>query len=211
MTTSPAASVTIMCMTQSCFVNGNVYDTWGGGAVNTAALSSGRGWVSMAGSPGEADDRFGPDTQGQFGLLRYRLDRTQKDSGVPLGLRGLSGQLSYQNLDPSEQFYLGGPAGVRAYPVSSNGGSTGQLLTTELRWAGVAVTPLHLRAQAPLRPRSYSPECQRRFPLAPQPNSYFLQGVGLGAFGTGPDKVSFALTVVRKVGGNASAEIPTAG
>ena len=46
---------------------------------------------------------------------------------------------------------------------------------------------------------------------AAQPNSYFLQGVGLGAFGTGPGSVSFSLTVVRKVGGDASAEIPDSG
>ncbi len=60
------------------FVNGNLYDRLGGGAVSTASASLGRGWVSMSGSPGESDDRFGPDTQGEFGMLRYRLDRTQK-------------------------------------------------------------------------------------------------------------------------------------
>ncbi len=119
------------------YANANVYDRFGGGAVSTAQVSVGRGWVSMAGSPGEADDRFGPDTQGQFGMLRYRLDRTQKLWGSFTGFASLSGQLSYQNLDPSEQFYLGGPAGVRAYPVSSNGGSSGQVLTTELRWAAL--------------------------------------------------------------------------
>ena len=119
------------------FVNANVYDKLGGGAVSTVSLNVGRGWVSMAGSPGEADDRFGADTQGQFGMLRYRIDRTQKLAGSLSGYVALSGQLSYQNLDPSEAFYLGGPAGVRAYPVSSNGGSTGQLLSTELRWTAL--------------------------------------------------------------------------
>jgi hemolysin activation/secretion protein len=194
------------------FVNGNVYDQLGGGAVSTAGLSAGRGWVSMAGSPGEADDRFGPDTQGQFGMLRYRIDRTQKIGTSSFSAyAALSGQLSYQNLDPSEQFYLGGPAGVRAYPVASNGGSTGQLLTTELRWAALKSPRCtcglkllydlgHIRLNANVD-----------FPLAPQPNSYFLQGVGLGAYGTGPGKFSFSLTAVRAVGGNASAEIPDSG
>ncbi len=124
-----------MSMTPCCIVNANLYDTLGGGALSTASVSIGRGWVSMAGSPGEAADRFGPDTQGEFGMLRYRLDRTQKLWGPFSAYVAISGQLSYQNLDPSEQFYLSGPAGVRAYPVSSNGGSSGQLLTTELRWA----------------------------------------------------------------------------
>ena len=193
------------------FVNGNVYDGLWGGAVSTASLSLGRGWVSMAGSPGEADDRFGPDTQGQFGMLRYRVDRTQKLWGRFSGYASLSGQLSYQNLDPSEMFYLGGPGGVRAYPVSSNGGSTGQLLSTELRWV-VLQSPHctcglkllydvgHIRLNA-----------NTEFPSAPLPNSYFLQGVGIGAYGIGPGKLRFSLTAVRKMGGDASAGIPDYG
>ncbi len=193
------------------FVNGNVYDRLFGDAVSTASLSAGRGWVDMSGSPGEAADRFGPDTQGQFNVLRYRVDRTQRLWGPFVGYLSVSGQLSYQNLDPSEQFYLGGPAGVRAYPVSSDGGSTGQLFTAEFRW-NVLRTPHcscglkvlydvgHIRLYA-----------NDDFPFAPEPNSFFLQGVGIGAYGTGPDRLSFAVTVVRKVGGDASAEIPDGG
>jgi hemolysin activation/secretion protein len=193
------------------YADANIYDQLGGGAVSTAQVSVGRGWVSMAGSPGEAEDRFGADTQGQFGMLRYRLDRTQKLWGSFSGYAAFSGQLSYQNLDPSEQFYLGGPAAVRAYPVASNGGSTGQLLTTELRWA-VLKTPRcscglkllydigHVRLNA-------DPD----FPLAPQPNSYFLQGLGIGAYGTGPAGLNASVTAVHKVGGDASAEIPDSG
>lgn len=193
------------------YANGNLYDSLGGGALSTLSVSVGRGWVSMAGSPGETDDRFGPDTQGQFGMLRYRLDRTQKLWGAFSGYAAVSGQLSYQNLDPSEQFYLSGPAGVRAYPVSSNGGASGQLLTTELRWA-VLKSP---RCNCGLKLlydvghiRLYAND---DFPLAPQPNSYFLQGLGVGAYGTGPDKLNFSLTAVRKVGGDAAAEIPYSG
>jgi hemolysin activation/secretion protein len=193
------------------YANGNLYDPLGGGALNTAAVSLGRGWVSMAGSPGEADDRFGPDTQGEFGMLRYRFDRTQKLWGAFSAYVAFSGQLSYQNLDPSEQFYLSGPAGVRAYPASSNGGASGQLLTTELRWA-VLKSP---RCSCGLKLlydaghiRQYAND---DFPLAPQPNSYFLQGMGVGAYGTGPGKLDFSLTVVRKVGGDASAEIAYTG
>jgi hemolysin activation/secretion protein len=193
------------------FANGNLYDNLGGGAVSTASVSIGRGWVDMAGSPGEADDRFGPDTQGEFGLLRYRVDRTQKLWGPFSGFVSVSGQLSYQNLDPSEQFYLGGPAAVRAYPVTSNGGSTGQLVNAELRWAALKSRYCtcglkllydvgHIRLYA-----------NDDFPASPQPNSYFLQGVGVGAYGTGPGKLNFSVTAVRKVGGDASGEIPDSG
>jgi hemolysin activation/secretion protein len=193
------------------FVNGNLYDTLGRGAVSTASLSIGRGWVQMSGSPGQLDDRFGPDTQGQFGMLRYRVDRTQKLGGPFSGYIALSGQLSYQNLDPSEQFYLGGPAGVRAYPVSSNGGSTGQLLNVELRWAALTTPQCTCGLKLLYDVGHIRQYANDDFPLAPLPNSYFLQGIGVGAYGTGPGKLNFSLTVVRKVGGDASAEIPDSG
>jgi hemolysin activation/secretion protein len=193
------------------FANANLYDRLGGGAVSTAALSLGRGWVSMVGSPGENDDRAGPDTQGEFGMLRYRLDRTQTLWGRFSGYAAIDGQLSYQNLDPSEEFYLGGPAGVRAYPVSSNAGASGQLATTELRWALLRSPRCNCGLKLLYDVGHVRQYANTDFPLAPQPNSYFLQGVGLGAYGTGPGKLSFSVTAVRKVGGDAAAEIPDSG
>ncbi len=146
------------------FVNGNLYDPLGGGAISTAALSVGRGWVNMTGSPGQSDDRFGPDTQGQFGMLRYRIDRTQKIRNSLSAYVALSGQLSYQNLDPSEQFYLGGPLGVRAYPVSLRGRVYGPSFWPPGTALGaVPLADVHLRAQAALRYWAYPPECECGF------------------------------------------------
>jgi hemolysin activation/secretion protein len=193
------------------FANGNLYDNLGGGAVSTVSVSIGRGWVDMAGSPAEADDRFGPDTQGEFGLLRYRVDRTQKLWGAFAAFVSVSGQLSYQNLDPSEQFYLGGPAAVRAYPVTSNGGSTGQLLNGELRWAALKSRYCNCGLKLLYDVGHIRLYANDDFPSSPQPNSYFLQGVGIGVYGTGPGKLNFAVTAVRKVGGDASGEIPDSG
>jgi hemolysin activation/secretion protein len=45
----------------------------------------------------------------------------------------LSGQLASGNLNSAEQFYLGGPFGVRAYPVAQSPGTQGGLLNAELR------------------------------------------------------------------------------
>ena len=44
------------------------------------------------------------------------------------------GQKSSRNLDSSEQFYLGGARGVRAYPQGEASGDEGALGTLELRW-----------------------------------------------------------------------------
>ena len=45
----------------------------------------------------------------------------------------VSGQFASTDLNSAEQFYLGGPYGVRAYPVAQSGGSQGALATLELR------------------------------------------------------------------------------
>lgn len=45
----------------------------------------------------------------------------------------ISGQWAAQNLNSAEQFYLGGPYGVRAYPVAQGYGSQGALGTLELQ------------------------------------------------------------------------------
>lgn len=47
---------------------------------------------------------------------------------------GVSSQFAPQNLDSSEKFSLGGPYGVRAYPVNEALGDQGYLLNFELRY-----------------------------------------------------------------------------
>lgn len=44
----------------------------------------------------------------------------------------LNGQLATKNLNSAEQIYLGGPYGVRAYPISQGGGSQGVTASAEI-------------------------------------------------------------------------------
>ena len=99
---------------------------------------------------------------------------------------------------------------VRAYAVSSDGGSTGQLVTAELRWNALRSPRCSCGLKLLYDVGHIRLNANDDFPLAPEPNSFFLQGVGIGAYGSGPDRLSFSVTVVRKIGGDASAEIPTA-
>ena len=46
----------------------------------------------------------------------------------------VSGQKASRNLDSSEEFYLGGPNGVRAYAQGEGAGDEGVLGTAEMRW-----------------------------------------------------------------------------
>jgi hemolysin activation/secretion protein len=47
-------------------------------------------------------------------------------------LLSFNGQLASKNLNTAEMLYLGGPYGVRAYPVSQGGGSQGAVISAEV-------------------------------------------------------------------------------
>ena len=64
--------------------------------------------------------------------MTFNINRYQNiDPNISTLLISLSAQLADSNLSSSEQFYLGGPYGVRAYPVSQSGGAQGFIFTLE--------------------------------------------------------------------------------
>ena len=118
---------------------GNTFDRWGGGGSTSANATYTNCNLKLDGSPTAqiTSDRTTANTQGSFEKVRLSASRFQS-LGLSLGqeyslFASLSGQLAGGNLDPSEKFYLGGSSGVRAYPSGEAGGSTGQLVSLELR------------------------------------------------------------------------------
>ena len=114
-------------------LNGNVFDTFGGGGANSGSLTmvTGRRAIDI-GVTGQ-----------DFVKLRYSLSRQQALTDELALFAAISGQSSKDALDSSEKFYLGGASGVRAYPGSEGGGSGGALATLELRWklpVGIVLT-----------------------------------------------------------------------
>lgn len=74
-------------------------------------------------------------SQGTFDKLTYAWNRQiALTAGTDLAV-GVNGQWASRNLDASEKFSLGGPAGVRAYPNGEATGDEGVLLTLEARTA----------------------------------------------------------------------------
>ena len=71
---------------------------------------------------------------GSHGRARYSVSHQQPLARDLAVYGAVSGQHAGKALDSSERFYLGGPAGVRAYPVNEGSGSRGALLNLELRW-----------------------------------------------------------------------------
>ena len=120
--------------------NANRYDTLLGGAMSTISASLVLGRLDLDASTPET---FGAYSDGgvyrsfvpnHFTKLTFNASRMQSLPWPTLQLNiNLSGQLSANNLNSSEQFYLGGPNGVRAYPVAQAGGSQGMLAAIELQ------------------------------------------------------------------------------
>ncbi len=86
-------------------------------------------------------DQVTAKTAGQFDKINLDLTRVQSLSGTLSLLGRFSGQWASKNLDSSEGFGLGGPSGVRAYPVGEAYGDGGWLAQVEVRYTMGDFTP----------------------------------------------------------------------
>ncbi|MBT8560970.1 ShlB/FhaC/HecB family hemolysin secretion/activation protein [Polynucleobacter paneuropaeus] len=79
-------------------------------------------------------DQNGVGTAGSYSKWTFSLTHAQDLSFLPetTWTNSVYGQLASKNLNSSEQIYLGGAYGVRAYPTSQGGGSQGAIFSTEL-------------------------------------------------------------------------------
>ncbi|MBT8541412.1 ShlB/FhaC/HecB family hemolysin secretion/activation protein [Polynucleobacter paneuropaeus] len=79
-------------------------------------------------------DQNGVGTAGAYSKWTFSLTHAQDLSFVPdtTWTNSVYGQFANKNLNSSEQIYLGGAYGVRAYPTSQGGGSQGAIFSTEL-------------------------------------------------------------------------------
>ncbi len=82
-----------------------------------------------------ATDQAGARAAGSFARINYRVSRVQNLDGPWSFYAALQGQWAGNNLNSSEKFSLGGPYGVRAYPVNEGRGDQGFLTNVELRYS----------------------------------------------------------------------------
>lgn len=117
-------------------LGGDISDGWGGGGLTTYAATLSGGVLDLSGlADDDAQDKATSKTGG--GYTKFSVDARRDQALVPgLFLRGrIVGQWSNQNLDSSEQMALGGPQGVRAYPVNEGLGDRAMLTNIELHHA----------------------------------------------------------------------------
>lgn len=104
---------------------GQTYVNWGASAT--------LGTLSLNNTTQANNDSQGAATKGAFGKIGFNGSVTQPLPIKRTNLVGsVYGQLANKNLNSAEQLYLGGPYGIRAYPVAQGGGSQGAVASVEL-------------------------------------------------------------------------------
>ncbi len=179
-------------------LDGDVRDSLLAGAVNTWNASWTYGHVGFDNTAAELLDASAADTQGDFSKWNASVGRLQNFNANDALYFQAVGQWSNGNLDPSQQFVVGGPASVRAYDVSTISADSGFQLTAELRhtysrfWYGrwqtiLFVDDAHVTVD--------------RNTFAPGPNTASLYGAGAGLNWAGPAALTASLTVAAPFGG----------
>ena len=109
-------------------INFNRSDNFYKGGVN---------YGSFTATVGDLDDSSTTSTTsgaaGSYSKAAISLSRLQRLSDKNVIQTNLSGQFAFKNLDSAEQFSLGGPYGIRAYPNSEGQGDHGVMLNIELK------------------------------------------------------------------------------
>lgn len=133
------------------------------------------GYISGTLDHGEPDSGEDADLDEKYGISEYQLGLTSRlNSKLSVSLN-YSGQTADTTLDSSQNFSLGGPDAVKAFPVSEASGSTGSILTAALSYqlSEHWHTTLFVN-QGSIQQRMNEPE------LAEGKNEYSLEGAGIG-------------------------------
>ena len=122
---------------------GDFRDAFLGGGLNAYAFTYTHGDLGIA-PPSVLALDIGPTGHNTFGgFTKYNVDmrRLQRITDNASVLLSLSGQRATRNLASAEKFSLGGPNGVRAFPVGEATADVGMIVTTEMRyiWPGFKI------------------------------------------------------------------------
>lgn len=116
---------------------GDFRDRLLGGGLNAFSLTYTQGDLRIAPtSQFDADQNpiTGAQTAGTFRKWNYDFKRVNRLTDEASVLVALSGQQASKNLTSAERMSLGGPNGVRAYPVGEAAGDSGLLIQAEARY-----------------------------------------------------------------------------
>lgn len=182
--------------------SGDAIDGLAGGGLSQYGLTLAAGRLDLAGVAADlAADQASARTQGGWHKLSANVSRLQRLPADFILSAAFSAQWADKNLDSSEKFALGGPAGVRAYPVNEAAGDEGWLLNLELRrelgqgWQALGFLDaggvrLHRNEWAGWQAGGSTP------------NRYELAGIGCGLSWQQPGAWSLRLAIAAPLGSN---------
>lgn len=103
------------------------------GGTTTYGVSVNLGYTEQRNAGALASDSATRQTDGRYRKLSYNFGHIRPITNTWSVNTSLRGQLASKNLNSTETFSLGGPKGVRAYPVGEASGDEGWLLNVDLR------------------------------------------------------------------------------
>ena len=151
------------------------------------------GWLGYDSLYSEILGRLNQTNEGMYVKLEADATAVQRLGNMTDFLVKVSGQKASRNLDSSEEFYLGGPNGVRAYAQGEGAGDEGILATAELRY------------HTPVRGLTFSTFYdvgsvrKSRAPLS-EDNAITLRGWGLAAAYNNPGDWFARVDYARRIG-----------
>lgn len=180
-------------------VSGDNLDGFGAGGMTLWSVNLTGGQLDLSATPtNETADQNGPRTKGGYSKLGYSLSRLQRLTDKATLWATVTGQLAGKNLDSSEKMSLGGPSGVRAYPVIEGNGDDAWLATLETRYN---IRP-ELQVSAFYDHGWVKLSHDANYTGAPQVNSGTLKGAGLGVSWTQAGNFMVKAVWARRIGDN---------
>lgn len=175
-----------------------------GGQVGWGA-SYGFGSLDLSGNASYRSlDAVSAKTEGSFGKFNWNAQRMARVDDSWSWMVSASGLRGSKNLDSAEKFQLGGPTGVRAYPVGEGLGDAGWLGSAELRYSFGQTEYGEPQVFAFYDTGSIT-QYRNLWALAlpvGNPNTYSLSGWGLGASLAVTERGSLRMMWAKKSGTN---------
>ena len=182
-------------------------DQFLGGGLNNFGIGGTLGTLDRSAVAADlATDSVTARTNGTYGKLSANLSRVQALFDRTELYMAFSGQFAFKNLESSEQFSLGGPDGVRAYPVTEATGDNGAVGTLELRRR--IIEGLQLIGFYDVGGIELHESTWKGWQTVPgQPDLYLLQGAGVGASWAPVEGLLAKATYARAIGDNPGHDI----
>ena len=190
----------------SLAISGDETDAWNGGGLTTFGVTAGLGHLTLrSGAADVAADATTANTAGSYRKLLLQAMRQQRLIGNWVLYGSVTAQFASKNLDTSESLSVGGPTGVRAYPVGEAPADAGVLSTLELRYNAPTITPFGAlqgqlffdRGDVTLHKNVWE-----SYLVSGAPDKYDLNSVGVGVNLYKESSFLITASVAHKIGSN---------